>query len=772
MKSITRNLLESLNESISGNTIKEYAMNYLDGYIDNDVTDTEIDMSVAFSFDFNEEPDADFKAYSDFMNLIAERTKVIEVQNSSYGDTLVCDFSSVFKPYNEQLKEFFDMDNSEFGEDEAYYEAVANLEALISGNAGDSTYRELIDILNSKPMNEASNLESIIDEAARYLFDEGDKDYLPDYEEFNDYTMDISKDLFDKAKERALEALTNLAEHQYYDHDGGHGTVLELNDNHTIWELTNENKSDEEWASIVQSKQAQFKADTGVDLLLLGRMGRHACVEPTYDNCMNFTYLQETQERLEKEAIDEFNAEEMNESLSPNSGRKYVSKNVYVMNYKGTYIVLYHGHNEKEFDNETDAFSYAKKLAKEKNEELKESADITAEVTYHDEDGTRDYTAGKLSDGRYFLIGQQEQIVVSDKDLPSLAKKDMDDFSYDEDGDKEFIKALENGTTLDKNSDLAKVIINASRKYLDDGCYLLSESANIDVNNLTKEQLWKLRQEIVLGSLYTHDYDNSFGIDPSAVSNFFDSFIEDAQMDDYGKPNNRKTEEYDNAEDLYNYYRSCENPFGEIDNINESEDVKRDLGIEPGSDEETELDSLYNEKKIEWTDLAGSDQTAVEHFLSIFGRDFTGKSWNDVESDIRSACHDIGYANEELIDKGYWIDGDTDPEPNEKLVTDYIFQKYFLPKEKSKKIDESATYEADTEDVTDMRPIGVYTVSNNSAIYVYQIEYDIEDRVLAGDSSDETKAKWRDVIYDDNGEPYFLYGDVRIYFSEIMRTDI
>ena len=615
MKSITRNLLESLNESISGNTIKEYAMNYLDGYIDNDVTDTEIDMSVAFSFDFNEEPEADFKAYSDFMNLIAERTKVVEAQKSSYGDTLVCDFSSVFKPYNEQLKEFFDMDNSEFGEDEAYYEAVANLEALISGNAGDSTYRELIDILNSKPMNEASNLESIIDEAARYLFDEGDKDYLPDYEEFNDYTMDISKDLFDKAKERALEALTNLAEHQYYDHDGGHGTVLELNDNHTIWELNNENKSYEEWASIVNSKQAQFKADTGVDLLLLGRMGRHACVEPTYDNCMNFTYLQETQEKLEKEAIDEFNAEEMNES-----------------------------------------------------------ADLTAEVTYHDEDGTRDYTAGKLSDGRYFLIGQQEQIVVSDKDLPSLAKKDIDDFSYDEDGDKDFIEALENGTTLDKNSDLAKVIINASRKYLDDGCYLLSESANIDVNNLTKEQLWKLRQEIVLGSLYTHDYDNSFGIDPSAVYNFFDSFIEDSQVDDYGRPNNRKTEEYDNAEDLYNYYRSCENPFGEVDSMNE------DAAID-----------------------------------------------NDQDLDADRVQADVDYL------------ADVD--------------------------------EADIEDVTGAEPIGVYTISNNSAIYVYQIEYDIEDKVLAGDSSDETKAIWRDIIYGD-GEAYFWYGDIKVPFNDVVRTDI
>ena len=512
MKSITRNLLESLNESISGNTIKEYAMNYLDGYIDNDVTDTEIDMSVAFSFDFNEEPDADFKAYSDFMNLIAERTKVIEVQKSSYGDTLVCDFSSVFKPYNEQLKEFFDMDNSEFGEDEAYYEAVANLEALISGNAGDSTYRELIDILNSKPMNEASNLESIIDEAARYLFNEGDKDYLPDYEEFNDYTMDISKDLFDKAKERALEALTNLAEHQYYDHDGGYGTVLELNDNHTIWELNNENKSYEEWASIVNSKQAQFKADTGVDLLLLGRMGRHACVEPTYDNCMNFTYLQETQERLEKEAIDEFNAEEMN------------------------------------------------------------------------------------------------------------------------------------------------------------------ESANIDVNNLTKEQLWKLRQEIVLGSLYTHDYDNSFGIDPSAVYNFFDSFIEDSQVDDYGRPNNRKTEEYDNAEDLYNYYRSCENPFGEVDSMNEDAAIDNDQDLD-------------------------ADQ---------------------VQADV-----------------DYWTDID----------------------------------DANTEDVTDAEPIGVYSVSNNMTIYVYQIEYDIEDRVLAGDSSDETKARWRDIIYGD-GEAYFWYGDIKVPFNEVMRTDI
>ena len=122
------------------------------------------------------------------------------------------------------------------------------------------------------------------------------------------------------------------------------------------------------------------------------------------------------------------------------------------------------------------------------SEEINESAELTAKVLYHNEDGTRDYIAGKLSDGRYFLISQQEEIIVSDKDLPSLAKRDMDDYRYDEDGDKEFIEALENGTDLDKNSDLAKVIIKASRKYLDDGGYLLSESAdNISSEDKKKE---------------------------------------------------------------------------------------------------------------------------------------------------------------------------------------------------------------------------------------------------------------------------------------------
>ena len=117
---------------------------------------------------------------------------------------------------------------------------------------------------------------------------------------------------------------------------------------------------------------------------------------------------------------------------------------------------------------------------------------------------------------------------------------------------------------------------------------------------------------------------------------------------------------------------------------------KKSNGVRMNESEEAQLNDLYNASKIEWDDLSGSDQTAVEYFSSNFGDNIADKSWDEVESDIIEACHEIGYANEELINNGYWIDGDMDPEPDEKKVTDYIFQNYFLPKKNSKNMNESA----------------------------------------------------------------------------------
>lgn len=41
---------------------------------------------------------------------------------------------------------------------------------------------------------------------------------------------------------------------------------------------------------------------------------------------------------------------------------------------------------------------------------------------------------------------------------------------------------------------------------------------------LKDEYLWPLRQEITLGSMYVSDYNNSFGIKPEKVCDFFTSF--------------------------------------------------------------------------------------------------------------------------------------------------------------------------------------------------------------------------------------------------------
>lgn len=139
------------------------------------------------------------------------------------------------------------------------------------------------------------------------------------------------------------------------------------------------------------------------------------------------------------------------------------------------------------------------------------------------------------------------------------------------------------------------------------------KEAEINSNELTKEQLWKLRQEIVLGSLYINDYKNSFGIDPQAVCNFFDSFIEDAQQDDEGNYNNRKTEEFDNAEELYNYYMTCENPFGDL-----KESVVRRVDAEKITDEgpdvinEEQYVTLNDGRDNEDTDYIIQDVTELE----------------------------------------------------------------------------------------------------------------------------------------------------------------
>jgi hypothetical protein len=175
---------------------------------------------------------------------------------------------------------------------------------------------EIFESLNkpkAKKLVEGYNdTENDIDEAATYLFDEGDIEYLPDYEEFRDSYMEINEETYNKAKERAVKALNTLEEHNYFD---DREQYLELNDNHTLWNIDNsEEFVADQYSEAVTEAADEFEERTGEQLYYLGRSGRHVCVIPSYINCIEYDKLCEVQKELEQEVINKFNKTNITES--------------------------------------------------------------------------------------------------------------------------------------------------------------------------------------------------------------------------------------------------------------------------------------------------------------------------------------------------------------------------------------------------------------------------------------------------------------------------
>lgn len=90
--------------------------------------------------------------------------------------------------------------------------------------------------------------------------------------------------------------------------------------------------------------------------------------------------------------------------------------------------------------------------------------------------------------------------------------------------------------------------------------------------DLTSEELWALRKEIILNSIFVADYENSFGFNSRDVSDFFDgylSFIYELADEDGNK--GLEIEElcarYDNEDNLWGWF-NCFDDFSwmRIDN--------------------------------------------------------------------------------------------------------------------------------------------------------------------------------------------------------------
>lgn len=84
--------------------------------------------------------------------------------------------------------------------------------------------------------------------------------------------------------------------------------------------------------------------------------------------------------------------------------------------------------------------------------------------------------------------------------------------------------------------------------------------AKVKLSNLGKTQLKRLRNDIVLNSLFILDYQNRYGLEPHAVCDFFDGYMDylaDLEKEKYGKELDSISDffnEFDTIDNLWEYY--------------------------------------------------------------------------------------------------------------------------------------------------------------------------------------------------------------------------
>ena len=157
--------------------------------------------------------------------------------------------------------------------------------------------------------------EAAVNDAEEYIFDDY-KEYgeFPEYDSFTYSVMDISKPDFNKAVKNVSKVVDTIKNH-IYNVDGTE--MLELHAHYTAYRLGDNGKDDQDWYNIVKTAMDSFEENTGVTLYAEGRMGRHMCVDYTYENAKRYDELVQVCEDLENQAVERFNAvddEDVNES--------------------------------------------------------------------------------------------------------------------------------------------------------------------------------------------------------------------------------------------------------------------------------------------------------------------------------------------------------------------------------------------------------------------------------------------------------------------------
>lgn len=235
--------------------------------------------------------------------------------------TLQGDYETEQETYTFNVSREHGMVNLDNVENKLYFSGIdlddaVNEIKLVGDQHGFTIVNVVRDYSKEAPVTEDTNYAEM--EAMglmRYLFDEiktnsregYNIDWLPDYEEVIDrFDAYATKAEYVSAVKRLTNALEDV---EFYIDSEGSGLYLQLSDNHTMWEI-NSNISPEHYTALVNNAVEDFKIETGVDLYLIGRSGRHACVEYTLENVLNYDGLKAYQNDLEKKVIADANGVE------------------------------------------------------------------------------------------------------------------------------------------------------------------------------------------------------------------------------------------------------------------------------------------------------------------------------------------------------------------------------------------------------------------------------------------------------------------------------
>lgn len=151
--------------------------------------------------------------------------------------------------------------------------------------------------------------EAELDELAEYLYNEAEVNrdkqitYFPDYDEvISNYDDTITEEQYNTIAKKVKDVLQSV---KFYNSDGN--VLLELNDNHTLYDVKNDDVGDSLYSMTVEQYLNYFEEETGVTVYTEGRMGRHICIDNTWDNAQKYNELKNKQKELEKDMVDYLN---------------------------------------------------------------------------------------------------------------------------------------------------------------------------------------------------------------------------------------------------------------------------------------------------------------------------------------------------------------------------------------------------------------------------------------------------------------------------------